>query len=291
MKPSAFEYEAPDSLQGIVAALAGSPTGTRLLAGGQSLIPLLNSRLARVPRLIDLNRAGNLGEFSVSGGWLRIGAAVRMADVERSETARAACPLLAEALGWVANPQVRNRATIVGNLVFANRGSELPAVALALGARFVIEGTAGRRLCAADDFFRPDGTVDCGPREVVSAAEFPVQAAGAGSAFLEAQRRSAHYALIAVGAAFSVVDGAVQDPRIALAGASPHPVRCREAEALLAGAPLSTARLAAAADRAAAEATVGAYDDLHATADYRRAVAPELIRRTLAEAAEDAFPG
>ena len=291
MKPAPFAYEAPTSLEAVRSVLARSSKGARILAGGQSLVPLLNSRASRPTLLIDINRASDLGGIDRPGGDLRIGATVRMAEAERSKDVREACPLLSKTLPWVANPQVRNRATIVGNLVFANRGSELPAVALALDAVFVIEGTPGApRHCPASEFFRSDGSVDCSPVELVSSVIFPRQAAGAGCAFVEAQRRSAHYALLGVGAAVVVRGGRVAEARIAMAGASPFPVRCRSAESMLVGEVVAPALLTAAASEAAREATLGAYDDLHATAHYRRAVASEIALRTLAAAVRDAAP-
>jgi carbon-monoxide dehydrogenase medium subunit len=289
MKPAEFAYEAPRSVAAIRSALAAGPKGARILAGGQGLVPLLNSRTARPTLLVDINRAADLGEIDRPGGDLRVGATVRMADAERSEDVREACPLLSQALPWVANPQVRNRATIVGNLVSANRGSELPAVALALEAVFTIEGPSGSpRRCPASVFFRTDGTVACSAGEFVSSVTFPRQAPGAGCAFLEAQRRSAHYALLGVAAALVIRGGRVAGARIAMAGASPFPVRCHSAEAMLAGEAATPGLLAAAAREAARTATSDAYDDLHATAHYRRAVAPELALRTLTAAARSA---
>jgi carbon-monoxide dehydrogenase medium subunit len=291
MKPPPFAYGAPATKLDIVGALAEAPAGARILAGGQSLVPLLNGRNARPSAVIDINRAVDLGRIAAADGRLYLGALVRMADAERSTEVRAACPLITEALRWVANPQVRNRATVVGNLVHAGRGSELPAVALALEAEFVIESaTSGVRRCCASGFFRTDGTVDCGPREFVSAVIFPVQPAGSGSAFLEVQRRSAHYALIGVAAVLLIVDGRISEARVALAGAAPFPVRCHLAERELAGARGGPELYSRAALTAASEGTEFAYDDVHATADYRRAVAPELVARALAEAARAAEP-
>jgi carbon-monoxide dehydrogenase medium subunit len=289
MKPPPFDYSAPASKDEILRSLSNAPAGTRILAGGQSLVPLLNARQLRPPMLIDINRAPELARITVDGTFLRIGALVRMTQAEFSPEVRSSCPLISEALRWVANPEVRNRATIVGNLVHAGRGSELPSVALALDAVFAIESAAGDvRRCPAARFFRADGSVDLGRGEFVTEVAFPSQPSGGGSAFVEAQRRSAHYALLGVGAALFIPSGSIRDARVALTGAAPTPVRCASAERKLVGQSPSAELLLDAASLAAAEGTVWAYDDLHATADYRRSVAPELVGRALFAAARAA---
>lgn len=286
MKPATFDYKAPGSKHEILRALAGAPAGTRVLAGGQSLVPLMNARQVCPSLIIDINRAPELGQITVGGGFLRIGALVRMSQAESSADVRACCPLILEALRWVANPQVRNRATVVGNLVHASRGSEMPSVALALGAEFNIESDGVRaRSCRAADFFRADGTVSCGPREFVTAVNFPCQPEGSGSAFVEAQRRSSHYALIGAAATLFVRSGMIREARLALAGAAPAPIRCHSAEKGLLGNAPSTELFADVAEVAGRDGTAFAYDDLHATADYRRSVAPELVARALFAAA------
>jgi carbon-monoxide dehydrogenase medium subunit len=288
MKPPPFDYSAPVSKEEILRGLAGAPAGTRILAGGQSLVPLLNARQLRPPMLIDINRAPELARITAEGGFLRIGALVRMTQAEFSPEVRALCPLVSEALRWVANPQVRNRATVVGNLVHAGRGSELPAVALALDAEFSIESAAdGLRRCPAADFFRSDGSVDRAPGEFVTEVVFPGQPSG-GSAFVEAQRRSAHYALLGAGAAIALRSGIIRDARLSMAGAAPGPVRCSSAERRLLGQRPSAGLFSEAASLAGRDGTALAYDDVHATADYRRSVAPELAARALFGAARAA---
>jgi carbon-monoxide dehydrogenase medium subunit len=239
--------------------------------------------------LIDINRAPELARITVEGEFLRIGALVRMTQAEFSPEVRAACPLITEALRWVANPEVRNRATLVGNLVHAGRGSELPSVALALDAELVLESAAGgARRSPAGRFFRPDGTVDRDSGEFVTEVIFPKQPAGCGSAFVEVQRRSAHYALLGAGAALIIRSATIRDARVSLAGAAPGPIRCSSAERLLAGQAPSAELFSEAASVAARDGTRLAYDDLHATAQYRRSVAPELVARALFGAAKAA---
>ena len=289
MKPASFDYSAPASKDGILRALAGAPEGTRVLAGGQSLVPLMNARQMRPPVIVDINSAPELASITVEGGRLRIGALVRMSQGESSPQVQACCPLITEALRWVANPQVRNRATIVGNLVHAARGSEMPAVALALDAEFTLESDGGRsRSCTAREFFRSEGGSGCGAGELVTAVTFPCQPTGCGSGFAEAQRRSSHYALLAVAAVLLIDSGTIREGRLSLAGAAPGPVRCQSAEQLLVGSPASAEILMQAAALAGREGTTLAYGDLHATAEYRRAVAPELVARALFSAARSA---
>lgn len=292
MKPAPFDYSSPGSKEEILRALAGAPPGARVLAGGQSLVPLMNARQVSPPTIIDINRAPELAQITAAGGFLTIGALVRMSQAESSPQVLACCPLIGQALRWVANPQVRNRATVVGNLVHASRGSEMPSVALALDAEFTIERAGGHcRACPAADFFRDNGTVACGPGEFVTAVTFPCQPEGCGSAFVEAQRRSSHYALIGAAASLFMASGTIQDARVALAGAAPAPVRCHTAERRLLGNPPSAGLFADAAAVAGRDSLAFAYDDLHATADYRRSVAPELVARALFAAAQAAGSG
>jgi carbon-monoxide dehydrogenase medium subunit len=289
MKPAAFDYSAPASKDGILRALAGAPAGTRILAGGQSLVPLMNARQMRPPVIVDINSAPELGRITVEDGVLRIGALVRMSQAESSPEVRACCPLITEALRWVANPQVRNRATIVGNLAHAARGSEMPAVAVALDAELTVESDGGRlRTIPAREFFRPEGGTACGPGEFVTAVSFPCQPAGCGSAFVEAQRRSSHYALLGAAAVLLIRSGTIREARLSFAGAAPVPIRCLSAERTLVGAPVSPEILMNAAALAGRDGTTLAYDDLHATSDYRRLVAPELAARALFSAARSA---
>jgi CO/xanthine dehydrogenase FAD-binding subunit len=252
----------------------------------------MNARQMCPPLIVDINRAPELAQITAGGGILRIGALVRMSQAESSAEVRARCPLIPEALRWVANPQVRNRATVVGNLVHASRGSEMPSVALALDAEFTVESDGVRaHSCRASDFFRADGTVACGPGEFVTAVSFPFQPEGSGSAFFEAQRRSSHYSLIGAAATLLVGSGTIREARLALAGAAPVPIRCHSAEKRLLGNAPSAELFADAAEIAGRDGTTFAYDDLHATADYRRSVAPELVSRALFAAAQAAGIG
>jgi CO/xanthine dehydrogenase FAD-binding subunit len=290
MKPAQFEYFAPETVAEATSILARYDGEAKVLAGGQSLVPLLNMRLARPQALVDINRVLDLAEIREDGDRLLIGAMTRQRDVERSDLVRRAQPLLHEAVTLIAHPQIRNRGTIGGSLAHADPASELPAVALALGAEFTITGPNGDRTLPAQDFFVTFLTTALQPDEVLTSISFPMQAQNTGSSVQEVARRHGDFAL--AGAAVTVtLDGdRCSDARIALFGVGAAAVRTSGAEEALRGAEASDAALDAAAD-AVRDQIDDPLTDIHASSDFRRHLARTMTRRALATAVERARNG
>jgi carbon-monoxide dehydrogenase medium subunit len=283
VKPAPFEYRSPESVEEAVALLAEHGEDAHVLAGGQSLLPLMALRLARPSLLVDVGRIAGLGALSVDGD-LGVGATVTQRAVERSAEVAERCPLLHQAVPFIAHPPIRTRGTIVGSLAHADPAAELPAVAAALDARVVLRRAGGERVVAAEDFFLGYLTTARRPDELVVEVRFPTVAARTGTAFVEISRRHGDFALVACAVAVTLDDGGrVSEARVALAGVDTVPVRGRRAEAALLGrTPGAQAWNEAAAE---ASADLRPLSDLHATGAYRRHVAGVLIGRALAGAA------
>jgi aerobic carbon-monoxide dehydrogenase medium subunit len=282
VKPPVFEYAAVRSVAEAVAELEQHGDGAKLLAGGQSLVPLLNMRLAAPARLVDLNRVGELAYIEARDGGVAIGAMTRQRVAERSALVRERVPLLADALPSIGHFQIRNRGTIGGSLSHADPAAELPAVALCLDARFTVRGPAGERVLTAEAFFRSSLTTALAPTELLVDVWFPAAARGIGAAWVELARRHGDYALAGVGAVVTCAGGRIETARLALTGVGDGPVRAREAEALLAGQPPTPALVAEAV--AAVRRAIDPAGDIHATADYRRHVAGVLAGRAITAA-------
>lgn len=280
MKPGAFAYHDPATVEEVVALLARYGDGAKVLAGGQSLVPMLNMRLVRPEALVDINRIGSLAYIRAEDGWLAIGALARHADVERSPVVAEGQPLLAEAVGYVGHLAIRSRGTVCGSLAHADPAAELPAVWVCLDGRLRIAGPQGVREVGAEEFFVTYFTTCLSPEELLVEARLPLMPRGTGYAFLELARRHGDFALVAVACTLRVgPQGAIDDARIALAGVGPAPVRAREAEEVLRGERPGPAPLAEAARRV--QASVAPESDVHATAEYRRHLAGVLTRRAL----------
>ena len=286
MKPPAFEYVAVASTEEAVAQLAAHGDDARLLAGGQSLMPILNMRLATPGRLVDLNRVGALSYIVERRGGVAIGAMTRQRTAERSELVATAVPLLAEALPWVGHTAIRNRGTIGGSLAHADPAAELPAVAVCLDARFTVRGEAGERTLAAREFFRGYLTTALAPTELLAEVWFPSALPGTGAAWIEFARRHGDYALVGVAAVVTLEGLTVRRASLAVTGVDGVPVRAVDAERLLIGAPLSAESMAAVAE--SVRRTLEPQDDIHATAAYRRHLAGILIVRALTRAGDRA---
>jgi len=286
VKPPAFEYVAVASTEEAVAQLAAHGDDARLLAGGQSLMPILNMRLATPGRLVDLNRVRTLSYIVERAGGVAIGAMTRQRTVERSEFVAAAVPLLAEALPWVGHTAIRNRGTIGGSLAHADPAAELPAVAVCLDARFTVRGEAGERTLAAREFFRGYLTTALAPTELLTEVWFPSALPGSGAAWIEFARRHGDYALVGVAAVVTLEGSTVRRASVAVTGVDGVPVRAVDAERLLIGAPLSAESMAAAAE--SVRRTLEPHADIHATAAYRRHLAGVLTVRALTRAGDRA---
>lgn len=290
MKPAAFTYFAPSSLDQAVSLLAERAPEAKPLAGGQSLIPLMNFRLAQPRYLIDLNRIPELSYIREVDGILAIGSMTRQFEAERSELVSRTTPLLTEALRFTGHPTIRHRGTVGGALAHADPAAELPAVAIALGAELVARGPAGTRTIPAGEFFLGPLSTALAPDELLVEVRIPQLPPRAGWAFLELSRRHGDFAIVGVAAVITLApDGRVERASLALCGAGPKPVRASRAEGALAGASPSQERFREAGEIAAQE--INPDSDLHASADYRWRVATVLVRRALAEAHRRATEG
>ncbi len=286
MKPASFLYHAPTTLEEVLTLLAEHGSDARVLAGGQSLIPLMNLRMARPEVLIDLNRCLDLAHISSGETSVAYGAMVRQRDAERSEITRSGCPLVAKALARTGPVAVRSRATIGGTLAHADRAAELPGVAMALDAILVLESASGRREVSAEDFFMGDMTTAINPDEMLTAAVFPVAEPNSYSGFFEVGLRREGVALVGIAAQVIFGEGKViRDARLAIIGVESLPVRLRSVEADLKGRELGAALIAQAAELATQ--AVDPIGDVHANARYRKFVAGSLVRRALGEVGDD----
>ncbi|MGE3912723.1 MAG: xanthine dehydrogenase family protein subunit M [Chloroflexota bacterium] len=285
MKPAPFAYLAPQTPDDVLAALASAGDEAKLLAGGQSLIPVLNMRLARPAQLIDLGRVAGLAGVQERDGGYAIGAMTRQRAVERDARIVRDVPLLAEALTYVGHPQIRNRGTIGGSIAHADPAAELPAVAVCLGARLTVQSVRGARTICASDLYRGYLETSLAPDELLTEVWFPKAAPGTGSAWLEFARRHGDYALAGVGVQVEVVARVITDARIVLTGVAGVPVRATAAEDILAGArPKANGQLLSmqlAATIEAVRAAIEPEDDVHASAAYRRHLAGVLTDRTI----------
>jgi aerobic carbon-monoxide dehydrogenase medium subunit len=282
VKPVDFSLHQPATVDAAVALLAVHGDDGKVLAGGQSLVPLLNFRLARPDHVIDIGRVAGLGELRPGPGELVVGAMVRQSMAESSAAVAARCPLLAAALPNVAHPPIRARGTVGGSLAHADPAAELPAVAAALDATFEAVSVRGRRKIAASDFFRTFLTTALEPDELLLSVRFPAVPPGTGAAFREVSRRRGDFAIAGAAAQVTLSDGAITDCRICLTGVADIPFRCHGPERVLLGTRADPATLVRAA--AAALDILDPPGDLHAPAAYRKHVAGVLLRRAVAEA-------
>jgi CO/xanthine dehydrogenase FAD-binding subunit len=282
MKPPAFAYERPTSLQAALAALARHGDEAKVLAGGQSLIAMLNLRLVSPKTVIDAGRLSELDYIREDGGELRLGALTRHNTVMRSAEVAQHCPLIAEAYRFVSHHAIRNRGTIGGNLCHADPASELPVVALLLDAIMVLKSTAGERRVSAGDFFKGPFETAARADELLTEVRFRAQPKGEGYAFDEVSQRHGDFALVAAGCTLDVRDGVCRAARLGYAGVGPHALRVAEAESTLVGQPATEANFAKAAATAAQH--VRPTGDVHADEAYRRDLVRALTGRVLAAA-------
>lgn len=285
MKPSDFEYAAPDTLDEAIGLLAGEPDA-KVLAGGQSLVPLLSLRLAAPSLLVDLRRVPGLAGVERANGEVTVGAMVRQRSAERDHAIRDAVPLMAAALRHIAHPQVRSQGTIGGSIAHADPAAELPAVLMALEGRVRVRGPRGERVIAADDFFTGFLSTALAEDEIVTAIELDAAGARTGAACVEVAQRAGDYALCGAVAQVTLDGDHVAGARVALFGIGDRPLRARAVEVALAGEPATGAAAAAAASEAGAEADP--IDDPQVPAEYRLHLAQVVARRALEQAMEEA---
>ncbi len=290
MKPAVFSYLDPRTVEEALAALAEHGDDASVLAGGQSLIPLLNMRLARPEVVVDINRVAGLGELrhepapppgagpGTTAGAVRVGALVRAAQVERAAEVARALPVLTEAVRHIAHPQIRNRTTIGGNIAHADPSSELPAVLAALDGSVRLTRSAGERVVGWERFFVSVFATAREPDELVTEVIFPIPA-GLRFRYVEFARHHGDFPVAGVCLGLRVASGVIAEARLAATGVADRPVRLREVERALAGQPVG-----AATARAAGELAASAVDppaDVHGTAAFRRGVTATLVRRTI----------
>jgi carbon-monoxide dehydrogenase medium subunit len=286
VKPPRFEYADPAALDDALRLLAERGSDAKVLAGGQSLMPMLNMRLARPELLVDINRVPELDYLERRNGELAIGALARHHTVAVAPEAADACPLLALALPFVGHPAIRHRGTVCGSLAHADPAAELPAVATALGATMVTRSTRGERTIGVDEFFRSWFTTALEPDELLAEVRLPVQPPTQGSAFLEVARRHGDFAQVGIAVTLGIDREAVRGVRLVAFAVGPAPVRLRAAEAALEGSAPADEVLEAAT--AAARDEVSPTSDIHSSADYRRTVLGVLLKRAVRAAADDA---
>ncbi|WP_392674711.1 FAD binding domain-containing protein [Streptomyces sp. LN785] len=287
MKPTSFDYTVPSTVGEAVALLADEEREAKVVAGGQSLIPMLNMRLARPEVLVDISRIPELGRLRVDeSGSLRVGAAVRQARAAADTEVRGGWPLLAAAIEHIGHPQIRNRGTVCGSLAHHDPAAELPTAALALDARFVITGPRGTRTVTAEDFFVATFATAVEADELLTEVVFPPLPADHGWAFEELTRRHGDFATVGVAVVLErdAAAGVVSSARVVFSGAGPVPVRLPGAEEALVGSDAGEEPRAAAARAALAGLTPS--DDVHATAEYRREGAAHLLVRACTTAWE-----
>jgi aerobic carbon-monoxide dehydrogenase medium subunit len=285
MKPPRFEYLLPRSLDEALAMLAQHGEDAKVLAGGQSLVPLLNFRLVRPAYLVDVNDIPGLDAIRLDDGRLSLGAMIRQRAVERSALVRERCPLLADAMPQIGHVQIRNRGTVGGSLAHADPAGELPAVMAALDGELVVKSSRGERRLDAERFFVGYLTTAIEPNELLVEVRVPIAPARTGTAFLEVSRRHGDFALVGVAATVTLDEGGVCTAcAIALTGVGPTPVVARDAARALIGVKPAVSAFEDVARRVAGPLSPDS--DLHASSDYRKHLAGVLTRRALARAVE-----
>ena len=287
MKPSPFEYVAPESLEEATSLLGEHGEVGKILAGGQSLGPLLNMRLASPEGLIDINRLDELSYIRQRDGYLEIGALARQRTVERSPDIPRKWPLISDAMPYVGHMTLRNRGTVCGSIAHADPAAELPAVATALEAELRVLGPEGERTVLATDFFLSYMTTNLEPEELLAEVRFPPPRPRTGHAWIEIARRHGDYALVGTAAALTLSeDNTCDAARLVYTGVAPVPFDAREAAELLVGEQPSEDSFAEVAEHAAKASEPGT--DVHASAGYRRHLLGLLTRRALGKALERA---
>jgi aerobic carbon-monoxide dehydrogenase medium subunit len=281
MKPARFQYYDPETVDEVLRLLAEHGEEAKILAGGQSLVPLMNFRLARPSHLIDINRVDALAYLKPEDGVLRIGALTRQRAVEKSELVRRRNPLIVEASAHIGHPAIRNRGSVGGSLANADPAAEWPALALAMDATMIVRSAHSERAVPAAEFFMTYLTTCMAPDEMLAEVRIPGLPPGSGWSFLELSRRHGDFALVGVAIWLTANAGGVcTGGAIALTGVGAAPVRARRAEQRLLGGRLGEPLFQQVATAVSEELEPDS--DLHASAEYRRRVGGVLTRRALA---------
>ena len=284
MKPAPFDYARPQSVTDALALLSARASEAKILAGGQSLVPMMNFRMARPGLLIDINRLAELDYHRVEGSHLVVGALARHAALRSSTLVRTACPLMAEAYQHVAHGPIRNRGTLCGNLCHADPASEMPAVALATDAVLVLKSSSGERRIPAEEFFLGTYETAANPDELLVEVRIPVAPDQQGWGFREISVRKGDFALTGVAATLTVAREKIASAALAVCGVGDRAQRLRSVEASLIGGSPNSDAFARAGEQAGA--ALDPQTDLHADAAYRRDLVRTLVERALVAAAE-----
>jgi aerobic carbon-monoxide dehydrogenase medium subunit len=288
MKPAPFDYMAPATIEQACSALAAAGGGATILAGGQTLMPLLNLRMSQPFIIIDINKIAALKGITRADGCTRVGPMTRQCEVIDSEVLAHNLPVLVEAVRHVGHHQTRNRGTIGGSIALGEPAAELPAVAVALGASIEARSTRGTRTIPAGEFYLGPYMNTLEPDELVTGITFPDWPKGHRTLFRELAQRPGDFALIGMVGALSVEGGKIARAGIAWFGMGPTPIRASQAEQMLLGKSLDGIDAQTVAERAVAD--TAPFDDHHASAEYRRTVGARLFARTLREALKIAEP-
>jgi carbon-monoxide dehydrogenase medium subunit len=283
MIPAPFDYHSPRSVADAIKLLGELGPEAKLLAGGHSLLPMMKLRFANPAHLIDLNRIDSLRGIREDGATVCIGAMTSENELIASKLLQAKVPLLPEAAKMIADPQVRNRGTIGGDIAHGDPGNDHPAISIALDATFVLEGPKGRRQVAADGFFQGTYMTDMAEDEILVEIRVPAFAPKTGSAYEKLKRKTGDWATAAAAVVLRIDGGVVSHARIALTNLAPAALRAKDAEAALLGKPLSAATIADAA--AKAMAICDPAEDLRGDRDYKTAMAGQMVQRAIAKAA------
>jgi CO/xanthine dehydrogenase FAD-binding subunit len=288
MKPPVFDYYAPENLDEALALLDKFGGEARVLAGGQSLVPLMNMRLATPPRIIDINRISRLNYIKLDEGYLCLGALTRHRTMEQSQLIRAQCPLLSKAVAFVGHAQVRTRGTVGGSVVHADPAAEYPTVLATLDGEIVAQSIHGYRTIGWEQFFLAPHTVDLQPDEMVVEIRVRVPARPTACAFMELSRRHGDFALVEAAVQIHIDDdGKYDQVRIGLGGVGGAPIRARAAEKLLRGQPADARHVQEAA--LTVKDNIEPDDDLHGSANYRKQMSSLLVARALEHATQMAL--
>jgi carbon-monoxide dehydrogenase medium subunit len=279
MKLPAFDYALPATIEEAVSLLASRSGNAKVISGGQSLVPMLAFRLAAPALLVDLKRLQGLNRIGIAEDGVWLGAKVRWCEIDRDESLKGAHPLLVEAVRHVAHYQIRNRGTVGGSLAHADPAAEMPGIAITCEAELTIVGPQGQRVEKASNFFKGALTTSLASDEILTEVKLPPWPAGRRWAFLEFARRRGDFALAGVALFYELLAGKITDIRIGAIGVGDIPLRLRAVEAVLNGQTLDERAIEAAA--AAARQSVDPPSDIHAPAEYRRALLATLLARAL----------
>jgi len=287
MIPPAFEYLRPKSIPEAITLLQQHGDEAKLLSGGQSLIPMMKLRLARPGFLIDINAIAGLSYIKEEGGFLKIGGLTREAELEASPLVRSKYPLLMDTAAVIADPQVRNLATVGGNLAHGDPANDHPATMIAFGAQIVATGANGERVIAVEDFFVTLFTTALKHDEILTEIRIPSPPAKSGGAYFKVERKVGDFATAAAAVQLTLDGGgAVQKVGIGLTNVGPTPIKARKAEDFLKGKKPDAATLAQAAQLASDQSQPGS--DLRGPAEYKKALVKELTKRALSRALQRA---